>query len=117
MLAVTALRKSNGGITMASRKDAKQEFMDAYNNMKTGMKKNLSKENLKTMGKKISEEYNKPGAQIAMAMLPIGKGAKIASKAIRKLKKPKPNNEPGTYKPSKKEQKQLRKFLDLNNLD
>jgi hypothetical protein len=105
---------------MASKKDTKQEFMDAYRNMKTGMKKSFSKENLKAMGKKISEESKKPENQIAMAMLPAGKaikGAKAAGKAIRKLKKPKLNNKFGTYKPSKKEQEELRKFLDLNNLD
>jgi hypothetical protein len=64
------------------KKDAKQEFMDAYSNIKTGMKKNLSKENLKAMGKKISEESKKPANQVIMSAVPMGKAPKIA-KAVK----------------------------------
>ena len=78
---------------MASKKDAKQEFMDAYSNMKTGMKKNFSKENLKSMGKKISEESKKPANQVIMGAVPIGKipkvvkGAKVAGSAVKDVAK------------------------------
>jgi hypothetical protein len=58
------------------KKDAKQEFVDAYNNIKTGMKKNLSKENLKSMGKKISEKSKKPANQVIMSAVPMGTAPK-----------------------------------------
>ena len=43
----------------------------------------------------------------------------INKKAVKKLKgnRPKYANKPGTYKPTKKEQEDLRKFLDLDNPD
>lgn len=67
---------------MAVKKDAKNEFIDAY-------KKMFSKEQLKDMGQFIADEAKKPGNQAVLAVAPMGKipkiakGAKAVGKAIK----------------------------------
>lgn len=70
---------------MQKKKGIGEKIKNVAKNIKKGAKKTFSKDNLKKMGKFISDESKKPGNQAILSVTPIGKAAKV-SKAVKAVK-------------------------------